>query len=120
MNPSRASIFEMDEIDVSGFAPKSAADAAAPTPDQVRAVAEAANFPSRQPPPLATAYVPEKRQPRRHRTGRTAQLNARTTPQTVATVYAIADAHGWLVGETIERALSALQRELNNKSQESS
>ena len=40
------------------------------------------------------------------------QFNARTTPQTVEALYAIADRQGWLVGETLERALAALQREL--------
>ena len=50
--------------------------------------------------------------PRIHRTGRTMQFNARTTPQTVEALYAIADRQGWLVGETLEHALAALQREL--------
>jgi hypothetical protein len=39
------------------------------------------------------------------------QFNARTTPQTVEALYAIADRQGWLVGETLERPLAALQRE---------
>ena len=39
-------------------------------------------------------------------------LNARTTPETVEALYAIADRQGWLVGETLEHALAALQREL--------
>ena len=45
----RASIFEDTlEVDVSDFAPKKRPDTKAPTQEQVRAVAEAANFPSRQ------------------------------------------------------------------------
>jgi hypothetical protein len=40
------------------------------------------------------------------------QFNPRTTPQTVEALYAIADQLGWLVGETLEHALAALQREL--------
>jgi hypothetical protein len=32
--------------------------------------------------------------------------------RTVAALYAIADQQGWLVGETLEHALAALQREL--------
>ena len=40
------------------------------------------------------------------------QFNARATPQTVEALYAIADRQGWLVGETLEHALAALQREL--------
>ena len=80
----------------------------------MKAIAEAARFPSRQ----AAAPVPAalaRRLPRRHKTGRTAQFNTRTTPETVEAFYAIADAQGWLVGETIEKALAALQRELKEK-----
>jgi hypothetical protein len=104
MNKDRASIFEADSLDVSGFAPKaSASDTMVPLA-QVRAIAEASQFPSRE--------APKRREPRRHRTGRTAQFNARTTPETVAAFYAVADRMRWLVGETLERALAALQREL--------
>ena len=115
MASSRASIFDDDELDVSGFAPKAAPEPKAPV-EQVRAIAEASNFPSRRAQPAAAPAVmlaATKRQPRRHKTGRTAQFNTRTTPETVDAYYAIADQQGWLVGETIERALSALQRELS-------
>ncbi|NEU15008.1 stability/partitioning determinant [Methylobacterium sp. BTF04] len=122
MNKPRASIYDgdADDIDVSAFAPKTASDPAAPPAEEVRAIAEAANFPSREVkrPPTAPASVqalPAKREPRRHRTGRTAQFNARTTPETVEAFYAIADQQGWLVGETVEHALAALQRELKEQ-----
>lgn len=113
---SRASIFD-DELDVSDFKPKSAPDPAAPPIEQVRAVAEAANFPSREAkkPIIQPTLARTKREPRRHRTGRTEQFNARTTPETVQALYAIADQQGWLVGETLEHALAALQRELKGK-----
>src|ERR1700753_391284 len=49
MSKPRASIFEdFEELDVSSFAPKSASDQQAPAPEAVRAIAEAANFTSRQ------------------------------------------------------------------------
>ena len=42
----RASIFDNDlKVDVSDFSPKKRPDITAPTQEQVRAVAEAANFP---------------------------------------------------------------------------
>ena len=115
-----------DDLDLSRFQPKAGPDKDALPAEQVRAIAEASNFPSREPKPrhapappeehaTASAPVMPRRQPRRHRTGRTMQLNARTTPQTVEAFYAIADAQGWLVGETIEHALAALQRELAAK-----
>lgn len=65
----RASIFEeAEELDVSAFAPKTVPDANAPPPEQVRAVAEAANFRSREPRPVKPA-APPKHSPRRYRTG---------------------------------------------------
>ena len=117
------------DLDLSRFQPKTGPDKDALPAEQVRAIAEASNFPSREPKPRRAAAVPvaepvpvvapadaaPRRQPRRHRTGRTMQLNARTTPETVSAFYAIADAQGWLVGETIEHALAALQRELAAK-----
>jgi hypothetical protein len=106
----RASIFAAGEdgLDISGFAPKSGLESKSEVPAEiVRAIAEASRFPSREAKPAAM-----RRPPRIHRTGRTMQFNARTTPQTVEALYAIADRQGWLVGETLERALAALQREL--------
>jgi hypothetical protein len=108
MTKERASIFAGDEdaLDLSGFAPKSGGpEPVEVSAELVRAVAEASRFPSRE----AKAA---RRPPRIHRTGRTMQFNARTTPQTIEALYAIADRQGWLVGETLEQALAALQREL--------
>jgi len=99
----RANALGGDEsLDVSGFAPK-------PQPEQppveiLRATAEAADFPSREP-----IY---RRAPRLYRTGRTMQFSARAAPQTIEAIYAMADKHGWQVSETLERAVAALQREL--------
>lgn len=114
MSKQRASIFPPDDLDISDFAPEAAPDTG-PDRETIHAVSAQSNFPSREPKqPRASTAAPEtpKRQPRRHRTGRTAQFNARTTPETVEAFYAIADRKGWLVGETVEHALAALQREL--------
>jgi hypothetical protein len=80
----------------------------------VRVVAEASRFPSREPKAASPANAAPlaRRPPRIHRAGSTMQFNARTTPQTVEALYAIADQQGWLVGETLERALAALRREV--------
>jgi hypothetical protein len=80
----------------------------------VRVVAEASRFPSPEPKAASPANAAPlaRRPPRIHRAGRTMQFKARTTPQTVEALYAIADQQGWLVGETLERALAALRREL--------
>jgi hypothetical protein len=78
-----------------------------PDPEQVKALSEAANFRSREP-------APSLRRPRRgkRRTGRTEQFACRLTPEAVETFYRIADERGWTMGATVERALAALQAEL--------
>jgi hypothetical protein len=121
MAGKRASIFEEDEpaeLDVSGFAPKSAPESA-PPPEAVREVSEAAKFPSREPARRTAAPppTPPRREPRRYRTGRNVQFNAKVSQETVDTIYAIADRQGWVLGETLEHALAALRRELAREGQ---
>jgi hypothetical protein len=115
MAKERASIFaEPEELDISGFAPKIAPDIDAPAPEKVRAVAEAANFRSRDPkPPKPPADA--KREPRRHRTGRNVQLNLKASQKTVDSFYALTDKNSWVLGETLERAVQALERELQSE-----
>lgn len=111
MNGKRASIFDDNtEIDVSGFAPKEGATPVAP-PEQVRAVSESAHFQSRERPPELRAASPP-REPRRYRTGRNIQLNIKARASTIEAFYKIADRQGWVLGETFERAVAALEREL--------
>ena len=113
MSKPRASIFdEVAELDVGGFAPKTAIDANAPQAEQVRVVAQAAKFHSREP-ATTKAEQPSKRAVRRHRTGRNVQFNVKALQETVDAIYAITDAHkGWVLGYTLQRAVEALQREL--------
>jgi hypothetical protein len=76
MGKGRASVFaDTDDaaIDISEFAPKPAA-APAPTQAQVKTVSEAVNFPSRET-AKPSGKVPRK--PRRYRTGRNVQFNAK-------------------------------------------
>ena len=111
MTKSRASIFEEpEELDVSAFAPKAAPDTDAPAPEKVRAVAEAAYFSSREP-KAQKQVTPAKREPRRHRTGRNVQLNLKASQETVDAFYAITDKNNWVLGETLEWAVKALQRD---------
>jgi hypothetical protein len=91
-----------DDDDLTRFAPK---PAQAPVPPAtVRAVAEAGGFPSRESRPL--------REPYRYRTGRTEQFSARIRPEAFDAFYDIAKRNGWKIGETVEKALAALKREL--------
>jgi hypothetical protein len=102
MNAQRASPFDAaDDLDVSGFAPKAAPPQPAARPEQVRAVSEAVQFQSRE--------------PRRYRTGRNTQLNIKARTEAIDAFYAIADKQGWVLGETFERAIDALNRELNRR-----
>jgi hypothetical protein len=111
MTKQRASIFDdPGELDVSGFQPKPAPDKTAPPPEAIKTVSEAANFRSRDPAPAPKKTT--KREPRRHRTGRNQQFNVKATAETIETFYAISDRQDWVLGETLERALAALQREL--------
>ena len=113
MTKSRASIFEnVPDVDVSDFAPKARVDTQGPTQAQVKAVAEAANFPSRQAVAPLSAKPSKKRTPRIYRTGRNVQFAAKVSHETFDAIYAVTDANKWVLGYTLERAMSALQREL--------
>lgn len=120
MNKTRSSVFDTEEsdLDLSAFTPKAVPDTTAPPAEQVKAFAEAVNFPSREARPSKTAMIEQtltphkRREPRRHRTGRNIQFNCKATQETIEAFYALADQNGWLVGETLERAVAALQREV--------
>src|SRR5215469_1079060 len=110
MAEGRASIFGDDDVDISAFKPKPAAPSAV-SPEQVREVAEATHFRSRDPRPTSNPQMP-RREPRRHRTGRNVQLNIKARAEAVEAFYALSDRQNWVLGETFERAIEALHREL--------
>lgn len=105
----RASIFGDTDFNVDEFKPKPA-DKKAPAAEAVRKVAEAAHFPSRE--PAAPVAAQQGREGRRYRTGRNVQMNVKVTPETLERVYKVADAHEWVLGEVLERAMIALEKEL--------
>jgi hypothetical protein len=106
----RAGIFDDgSDFDVGGFAPQKPKESA--PREKVRQVSEAASFKSREPEPKKTA----NREARVYRTGRNAQFNIKADPQVIDTFYAIAAAQGWVLGETLERAVKALEAELSGK-----
>lgn len=71
-------------------------------------VAEASGFQSRE----AKKATPIKTQ-RRRRTGRTAQINIKTTQETIDMFYQIADQNGWGLGEAFENAVRLLNEGQN-------
>lgn len=111
---NRADIF--DELDISGFAPEPGASKPAPEP-QVRAAAEAQNFPSREPKSKSV-----KKMDRRYRTGRNIPLATKISANASQILYGIhaeyKDPEGhpmWTIGQIIEFGLQAFQKELGKK-----
>jgi len=105
----RAGLFEED-LDLSEFTSQTSPKAHHPPTEAVRAVAEGAKFQSREP-----GKPPQQRQQRRYRTGRNIQLNTKVTTSTRDGFYEISDRYNWVLGETLERALQALRRELESE-----
>jgi len=113
----RAGIFDVQtDFDISGFAPRKEKRGGEAPPEIIRAVSEASQFPSREPMPAAPQEITQadapRKEPRRYRTGRNVQLNIKVRPETLESFYAMADRQGWVLGETLERAIAALGREL--------
>jgi hypothetical protein len=115
----RASIFDSaTDFDLSGFEPRKEKRGGDAAPDTIRAISEASNFRSREPVvPVNELPAKEdhasKRVPRRYRTGRNVQLNIKVSPETIDAFYALADREGRVLGETLERAVDALNKELS-------
>lgn len=114
MAKERASVFGDDQdIDIADFKPK-AVEPPAVSREDVKAVSEGASFRSREPQPPAPK--PVKREQRRYRTGRNQQLNIKARAEAIEAFYQITDQQGWVLGETFERAIEALKRELDTGS----
>ncbi|AXQ96302.1 hypothetical protein LV780_21890 (plasmid) [Cereibacter azotoformans] len=75
-----------------------------PSPGEAKQAAEAAGFRSRDPQPPSEPAKPL----RRRRTGRNAQFNLKARPETIEAFCSVADAHGWGLGETLEKAVELL------------
>ena len=108
----RASVFDNGpDFDVAGFTPQKP-KIFAPA-EKVRQVSEGASFKSREPEEKKVA----RREPRRYRTGRNTQFNIKGDPDVIEEFYDIADAQGWVLGETLERAVNALKKDIADKGQ---
>jgi hypothetical protein len=109
MTTGRTSVFATPggakPLDVSDFKP-SAAPAGRPNIAEIDGVSRLQSREATLPVEADTVVV--KRKPRAYRTGRNATLTVKTTPETVAHFYALADLHGWKAGETFEYAIAAL------------
>ena len=94
---------ELDALDPAAWTKPASTRA---TPEEAKKAAEAAGFRSREP-------VRPAPQQRRRRTGRNAQFNIKTKPETIAAFTRIADAQGWGLGEAFERATLLLEQEVS-------
>lgn len=117
MSRSRPSIFVGNDIDLTAFAPKKDPVAAPVPPETLRRIANESGFPSRAPVPTPAAIT------RPVKSGRTVLLNARITQRAHDRFHQIVEAeharyhageimHRPTLGEIVERALQALDREL--------
>ena len=70
-------------------------------------LAEASGFRSREP---KSASLPAQTQ-RRRRTGRNTQFNIKADPLVIERFTNIADLHGWVFGEALEKAVFLLEKE---------
>lgn len=87
-----------------------------PKPEDSKRAAEAAGFKSRESKASPVANEKSSEQggrslQRRRRTGRNAQFNLKAKPETIDAYCALADAQGWGLGETLEKAVELLERE---------
>lgn len=105
---------DLDDFDPTEFnPPKSKPPKAKPKKEDTAKAAKAAGFKSREvkPEPAETPKPTEPVQRRGRRTGRDAQFNMKTKPETKQAFYDIADANEWGLGETLEKAVELLQKE---------
>jgi hypothetical protein len=124
MSGARPSVFNDDpnsDIDLSGFAPKGGPERPPVPPETVRRVSEEAGFHSRP----SKLSAPSQRPTTPGRTGRTVLLNARITQRAHDRFHAIIESerrryetgeltHRVTLGEVVERALAALEREMGS------
>jgi hypothetical protein len=119
MSGTRPSIFD-DDLDLSGFKPKAEPDKSPVSSETVRKISEEGGFPSRSP---QRAAEPSGKRSSLTKSGRTVLLNARITQRAHDRFHMIVEAerlryergeimHRPTLGEIVERALAALEREL--------
>jgi len=129
MSGSRPSIFQDDagsDIDLSGFAPKDKTEKPGVSAETVRQVSDENGFHSRPPRPRAPLEPPPSKRTSSIKSGRTVLLNARITQRAHDRFHALIErerlryeagelTHRVTLGELVERALAALEREIDTE-----
>lgn len=108
----------LEDFNPAEWKPKTTKSANKPKPEEAAIAAEASGFKSREPKPAQVVEPKPVEQgrageapQRRRRTGRNAQFNLKAKPETIEAYCALADAKGWGLGETLEKAVELLERE---------
>lgn len=109
----------LDSLDLTEFETKPAERKPKQDREVIAKMAEENGFPSRQAPKTEAqpakakqeAAPAVKRKQRRHTTGRNQQINVKATGETIAKFNRIADAENLPLGELLDRALDAYERE---------
>lgn len=108
----------LEDFNPAEWKPKTNKSAKKPKPEEAAIAAEASGFKSREPKPAQVVEPKPAEQgrageapQRRRRTGRNAQFNLKAKPETIEAYCALADAKGWGLGETLEKAVELLERE---------
>jgi len=126
MAGSRPSVFDED-LDLSRFTPKTGPETQPVPPETMRRISEEGGFPSRAPNPLVPAQpAPTAKRLSSQKTGRTVLLNARITQRAHDRFHQIIETerlryeageitHRVTLGEIVERALAALERDLGQE-----
>ena len=126
MSGTRPSIFgDENDLDLSRFQPKGSPEAPQVPADTVLRVSEEGGFPSRAQRPHTD--LPPPKRPLTAKTGRTVLLNARVTQRAHDRFHEIIErerlryeagelTHRVTLGEIVERALAALEREMDSGS----
>jgi hypothetical protein len=78
--------------------------------EHIDKIAEANNFPSRQPTPATSTDPVPRRAVRRYKTGRDRQINIKATSEVIERLYQLADARDVPLGELLDLALTALEK----------
>lgn len=108
MSTSRANPFaDVESLPSFGTKPKASTTVPREQTERIEQIAEANNFPSRQP-TRTPARAPAKQ--RRYKTGRNQQINIKATSQVIERLYKMADAKRVPLGELLEQALTALEK----------
>ena len=108
---------DLENMDISHLMPseETESDDKKPSAEEVLQVAEKAGWKSREGNSSKQKKKPARKR-RVYRTGRNEQFNNRVRPTVIEGFHQIAEQKNWVMGETLEHALEALQEKLNASS----